>query len=75
MGYAYQFKIDKKAYKTNTKFSTVVELYNFDSSLRQIIFPLLEDLEISFRTKLAYFMCHKYGNEFYLEENIFINPE
>ena len=75
MSYAYQFKISKESYEINTKFSTIVGIYNFDKSLRQIILPLLEDLEISFRTKLAYFMCHKYGNEFYLKENIFINPE
>ena len=75
MGYAYQFKISKESYEINTKFSTIVGIYNFDKSLRQIILPLLEDLEISFRTKLAYFMCHKNGNEFYLKENIFINPE
>ena len=36
---------------------------------------LLEVLEISFRAKLAYFMCNKYNNEFYLDINIFINAE
>lgn len=75
MGYAYQFKTEQEAYIKDTKFTTIEKIYNFDRSLRQIIFPLLEVLEISFRTKLAYFMCHKYGNEFYLKENIFRNPE
>jgi len=73
MGYAYHFKIDKKNYKKGIKFSNIFGIYNFDKSLRQIIFPLLEVLEISFRTRLAYFMCHKYDSEFYLKENIFNN--
>lgn len=75
MGYAYQFKTEQEAYIKNTKFATIEKIYNFDRSLRQIIFPLLEVLEISFRAKLAYFMCHKYGNEFYLKEKFFRNPE
>lgn len=74
MGYSYQFKTDKDNYIDNINFSTITKLYNFDSSLRQIIFPLLEILEISFRAKLAYFMCHKHGSEFYLDINIFQNP-
>ena len=73
MGYAFQFKTDENNYKKGIKFSTILNIYNFDKSLRQLIFPLLEIIEISFRTKIAYFMCHKYGSEFYLEESIFRN--
>lgn len=75
MGYAYQFKTEKEVYLENTNFSTIAKIYHFDRSLRQIIYPLLEVLEISFRAKLAYFMCNKYNNEFYLDINIFINAE
>jgi len=75
MGYAYQFKTDNGNYKKNIKFSTILGIYNFDKSLRQIIFPLLELLEVSFRAKLAYFMCNKYGSEFYLDINIFQNTQ
>ena len=64
MGYAYQFKTEKEVYLENTNFSTIAKIYDFDRSLRQIIYPLLEVLEISFRAKLAYFMCNKYNNEF-----------
>ena len=75
MGYAFQFKRGNKNYQKNIKFSTIVNIYNFDKSLRQIILPLLEILEISFRTKIAYFMCNKYNSEFYLDINIFQNPK
>jgi len=73
MGYAYQFKIDEGNYQLNTNFSTLTEIYDFDKLLRQILFPLLEDFEISFKTKLAYFLCHKYGTECHLREDIFKN--
>lgn len=73
MGYAYQFKINEKNYQVNTNFSTLTEIYDFDKLLRQILFPLLEDFEVSFKTKLAYFLCHKYGAECHLKENIFKN--
>jgi len=54
MGYALQFRIGKEDYIKNIKFSTIVKIYNFDRSLRQIIFPLLEVFETSFRAKLAF---------------------
>ena len=73
MGCAYQFKIDDDFYEANTNFLTIIGIYNFDKLLRQILFPLLEEFEISFKTKLAYFLCHKYGTECYLKESIFNN--
>lgn len=73
MGYMFQFKIDEESYTKGIKFSQIFGIYNFDKSLRQLISPLLEIIEISFRTKIAYFMCHKYGCEFYMEESIFQN--
>jgi abortive infection bacteriophage resistance protein len=59
MGYMFQFKIDEESYTKGIKFSQIFGIYNFDKSLRQLISPLLEIIEISFRTKIAYFMCHK----------------
>jgi abortive infection bacteriophage resistance protein len=75
MGYSYQFKIDEDSYINNTKFSTVAKTYSFDCLLRQIILPILELLEVSFRAKIAYFMCHRHGSEFYLNIDIFQNPK
>ena len=73
MGYAFQFKTDENGYAKGTKISRILNIYNFDRSLRQLISPLIEIIEVSFRTKIAYFMCHKYGSEFYLEESIFLS--
>ena len=75
MGYAFQFKKDKDYYIPGTKFSTIAGIYNFDKLLRRIILSLIEELEISFKTKLAYFLSHKYGSECYLKKEIFIKNE
>lgn len=75
MGYAFQLKINKESYVCGTSFPTIAGIYNFDKSLRQIIISLLEDLEISFKTKLAYYLSHKHGNECHLKNDIFIDHE
>jgi len=75
MGYAFQFKKDKDYYIPDTKFSTIAGIYNFDKLLRRITLSSIEELEISFKTKLVYFLSHKYGSECYLKKEIFIKNE
>jgi len=72
MGCAFHLKIDKETYKPGTNITTIISIYNFDKSLRHLILSILEDFEISFRTKLAYYLSHKYGSECYLRQDIFI---
>lgn len=36
-------------------------LYQFDQDLRNLILPMLENIEIAFRTHIAYLIAHKYG--------------
>lgn len=73
--YALQFREKGEKYKERTKFSTIVNIYNFDKALRRILFSLLEDFEISFKTNLSYHLSHKYGPECYLDKNIFLKNE
>ncbi len=73
MGYAFHFKADNYSYESGTNIFTIIGIYNFDKLLRQLIISLLEDFEISFRTKLAYYLSHKYGSECYLKKDIFID--
>ncbi|MBA7554828.1 hypothetical protein ES705_47464 [subsurface metagenome] len=75
IGYALQFKKNDETYKEKTEFSTIVNIYNFDKYLRRILFCLLEEFEISFKTKLTYHLSHKYGPECYLEKSIFLKTE
>lgn len=71
VGYAFHLKTDKETYVSGTNISTIISIYNFDKLLRQLVISLLEDFEISFRTKLAYYLSHKYGSECYLKKDIF----
>lgn len=65
--------IDKSTdtYKEHTLFEDILGLYLFDIELRHIMSELLEEFEIKFRTKVAYFIGQKYGPLGYLDKNNF----
>lgn len=69
--------IDKSTdtYKENTSFEDILGLYLFDIELRHIMSELLEEFEITFRTKVAYFIGQKYGPLGYLDKNNFEDEE
>ena len=61
-------------YKSNLKgvlFSRIVRLYEFDSKLRALLVPLIETIEIRFRSRIAYIFSERYGAEGYLESSSF----
>ncbi|MBP3327994.1 MAG: Abi family protein [Clostridia bacterium] len=62
-------------YKPGITFYQIYDLYKFDLSLRHIMSELLEEFEILFRTKLAYYIGEKYGPLGYLDSLIFKNEE
>lgn len=51
----------------------VYDLYIFDKRLRNLILPMLENIEIAFRTHISYFIAHKYGALGYKDSNNFWN--
>lgn len=56
-----------------TKFSTVLELYNFDRELRLLILDALEKIEISIRAAWTYHMSHYHGAHAHLNENLAVD--
>ncbi|NMB42115.1 MAG: Abi family protein [Firmicutes bacterium] len=50
-------------------------LYQFDKQLRNLILPMLEDIEIAFRTHIAYLIAHKYGALGYKDSQNFRNVD
>jgi len=63
-------------FKPNSKFSDVLELYNFDHELRIIVFNVIEKIEISLRTKLIYHLSHEFDPWWFQNLNIYQNtPE
>ena len=49
----------------------VRNLYSFDSELRRMIVPILERVEVAFRTHLAYYFAHNKGSLAYLDSTNF----
>ncbi|MBR3504761.1 MAG: Abi family protein [Clostridia bacterium] len=61
-GYAFEFKTPgTENYEPGTEFAVVMALYELDSHLRNILLRYLEEIEISVRTRIAYFFSHEYG--------------
>jgi len=61
----------KATFRPGVSFGDVYGLYSFDCKLRHIISEMLEEFEIVFRTKLAYFIGEKYGPLGYLNPAMF----
>ncbi|TXE15705.1 Abi family protein [Psychroserpens burtonensis] len=59
--YWYVMQSDKEnhIFKSNSNFTDVVALYNFDAKLRILLFEVIEKIEISLRTKLIYHLSHE----------------
>lgn len=70
--YALQFKT-RNGYIEGATFETMYKLYKFDKRLRHIILEILESIEISLRTYMAYHLSMKYGAEAQENEHIFKN--
>ena len=49
------------AFRPNTTFSQVIELYEFDRALRSLVLDAIERIEISIRTQLTYHFGHTHG--------------
>jgi len=67
-----QYKKDshqKNIFLPNTSFEDIVELYDFDTKLRRVIFEAIEYLEIYFRSQIAHIHAAKYGVFAYLDKN------
>lgn len=63
----YRLSAYMLTYKTNSgnydgvSIQDVYSLYKFDKELRSLILPMLENIEIAFRTHISYLIAHTYG--------------
>ena len=59
-----------------TRFEDIMERYDFDRLLRQILFGGIEQIEIAVRTKMIYHLSIAYGGLWYLNPALFeTNPK
>ena len=61
-------------YIEGTSFETIVQLYKFNSRFRQLLFPVIERVEINLRCRLANHFSNKYGVLGYEDAENFQNP-
>lgn len=77
--YSLEYKNKNSNYFTGTKFETIVNLYYFNSELCQVIFTVVERVEILLRCRIGNYFSIKYGvlgykdgknfeNEYYYDE-------
>lgn len=73
--YWWSFEDDHRShsFKLGTKFDDVVELYVFDRELRLLLLDAIERIEISVRTKWAYYLAKENGAHAHENKDIFSN--
>lgn len=74
---AYSLKLKPKngKYNANVSFEHLVDLYRFNANLRQLIFPLIEKIEVNARCRIANYVSDTYGVLGYLEREHFVNED
>lgn len=65
----------KSKYKSGVSLHQLYDIYQFDTKLRHILFELIEHFELEFRTRLAYYLSHKYCATAYLRPEIYQSEE
>ncbi|BAU28472.1 abortive infection bacteriophage resistance protein [Aneurinibacillus soli] len=73
-GYMLSLK-QKEQFFAGISFEHIFNLYEFDRKLRNILIPMLENIEIAFRTDIAYLLAHKYGSIGYKNRKFFQNEK
>lgn len=76
-GYWRPFEQDKEQhiFKSGSRFSSVVQLYWFDSELKIIIFAAIQRIEIAVRTKMIQHVAKKHGPFWFIDETLAIDHE
>ena len=74
-GYIYQYKNSDDKYTNGLTFDKMYRIYLFDKKFRNLLWCVIEIIEISLKTKIAYESAHKLGAFGYLEKSNFKNQE
>jgi abortive infection bacteriophage resistance protein len=74
-GYWWPMQADKilHTFKTNSTFENVIAIYNFDRELRNLLFDVIERIEIAFRTKLIYHLSMEISPWWFEDVSLFKN--
>lgn len=61
-GYWLPYKKPDDSFEENVYFEDIINLYKFDGELKLLFYKAIENIEISARTKFAYYLAKKYGS-------------
>lgn len=73
--YSLGWKPKNGNYHDGTTFDTLRELYLFNCNFRQLLFPLIERIEVNLRCRVANHFCVKYGVLGYLDAENFADRQ
>lgn len=71
--YFLPFRQKDGNYISGTSFHRVYRIYEFDRKMRQVLFSVIEQIEIYLRTQLSYYHGHKYGPLGYMDATNYSN--
>ena len=69
--YFLPFQSEPDKFNADASFDEILRLYEYDRRLQNLTLEALANIEISIRTKLAYYLGHKYGAFGYLDSKNF----
>ena len=74
---AFSLKLKPKngRYNENVRFENIVDLYLFNANLRQLLFPIIERVEVNLRCRISNYFCVKYGALGYKDSANFVNED
>jgi len=75
--YTYPFQDNNDPnhpFKISISFEQIIELYNFDHSLRLLLFDAFERIEIAFRTQMIYQWSVLHGSHWQINADLYRNP-
>lgn len=71
--YLLPYKRNDGKYASGTTFNTIHRIYEFDRKLRNLLFIIIEEIELTLRTQLAYHHAHRYGALGYMNKGNYNN--
>ncbi|WP_286764276.1 MULTISPECIES: Abi family protein [Rhodopirellula] len=72
-GYCLAFETERHVYPDGTTFEQIIQAYEFDLDLRDLLTEALETIEVDLRTSFAYHFGEKYGAFGHVEEHNFFH--
>ena len=74
-GYWWDMQDDFENHKfaQGTVFEDIIERYEFDKKLRQVLFDAVESVEVALRSKMIYHLSLKHGGLWYLNPSLFVD--